>query len=70
MFCDPHFKRHNAVVEMDYTKAGKIKLLNTPFKFSETPAEVRMRLLLSGENTEEILKELLCNTDLDIERFR
>ena len=59
MFSDPHFKHHKVVVEVEHPKLGKIKLLNTPFKFSETPAEVRTRPPLWAEHTREVLSNLL-----------
>lgn len=59
MFSDPHFKHRKVVVEVEHPKLGKIKLLNTPFKFSETPAEVRTRPPLWAEHTREVLSSLL-----------
>jgi crotonobetainyl-CoA:carnitine CoA-transferase CaiB-like acyl-CoA transferase len=70
MFADPHFQHRKAVVEVDHPKLGKLKLLNTPFRFSETPAEVRMRPPLWGEHTDEVLKELLGYNDGDVRRLR
>ena len=59
MFSDPHFIHRKAVVEVEHPKLGKIKLLNTPFKLSETPAEVRTRPPLWAEHTREVLGDLL-----------
>jgi len=55
-FADPHLIYRKATVEIDHPKLGKITLLNTPFKFSETPAEVRRRPPLWAEHTKEILQ--------------
>jgi crotonobetainyl-CoA:carnitine CoA-transferase CaiB-like acyl-CoA transferase len=46
-------------VEVDHPKLGKVKLLRSPFRFSETPVEPRRRPPLYGENTREILGEVL-----------
>jgi len=59
IFSDPHFKHRKVLTEIEHPKLGKIKLLNTPFKFSETPAEVRASPPLWGEHTREILRDML-----------
>jgi crotonobetainyl-CoA:carnitine CoA-transferase CaiB-like acyl-CoA transferase len=59
IFSDPHFKHRKVLAEVEHPKLGRIKLLNTPFKFSETPAEVRSSPPLCGEHTREILRDLL-----------
>jgi len=59
IFSDPHFKHRKVLAEVEHPKLGKIRLLNTPFKFSETPAAVRSSPPLWGEHTREILRDLL-----------
>ncbi len=59
VFSDPHFRHRKATVEVEHPRLGKIEILNTPFKFSRTPAEVRGRPPLHGEHTREILSNLL-----------
>jgi crotonobetainyl-CoA:carnitine CoA-transferase CaiB-like acyl-CoA transferase len=59
MFADPHYQDHHVAVEMEHPKLGKVKLLNTPFKLSDTPAQVRTRPPLWAEHTREILSTLL-----------
>jgi len=56
-------------VEVEHPKLGKIKLLNTPFKLSGTPAEVRSRPPLWAENTREILGTLLGFSDEELDRM-
>ncbi len=63
LFSDPHFTYRNVLVEVDHPKRGRIKLLNTPFRFSETPAEVRTRPPLWAEHTREVLSDLLGYSD-------
>ncbi len=68
-FSDPHLEHRKVTVEMDHPKLGKIKLLNTPFKLSETPAEVRIRPPLWAEHTREVLSALLAYGDTEIDRL-
>lgn len=56
---DPHVNARDMFIEMDHPKAGKIKLINFPVKFSETPAQIKTPAPLLGENNNEILKEVL-----------
>jgi len=69
LFSDPHYQHHKMVVEVEHPKLGKIKLLNTPFKLSGTPAEVRSRPPLWAENTREILGTLLGFSDEELDRM-
>jgi succinate--hydroxymethylglutarate CoA-transferase len=50
------------VVEVAHPKAGKVKLLGVPYKFSETPASVRTAPPLLGQHTEEVLSSMLGMT--------
>jgi crotonobetainyl-CoA:carnitine CoA-transferase CaiB-like acyl-CoA transferase len=56
---DPHVVYRGLVVEVDHPKLGKVKLLKSPFRFSDTPVKPRQRPPLYGENTEEILKDVM-----------
>jgi len=69
IFSDPHFKHRKVLTEIEHSKLGKIKLLNTPFKFSETPAEVRASPPLWGEHTREILRDMLGYRKAQIDRL-
>ena len=46
-------------MEMDHPKAGKIKLINFPVKFSETPAVLKTPAPTLGQHNKEILTEIL-----------
>lgn len=69
MFTDPHFKHRKILVEVKHPKLGKIKLLNTPFKFSGTPAEVKTSSPLWGEHTREILVNILGYKETQLKRL-
>ena len=56
---DPQVLHRRMVVEMDHPKAGKVKLLGIPYKFSETPASVRFMAPLLGQHTQEVLSLML-----------
>lgn len=58
VFSDPQVLARGMVVEAEHPKAGPIKLVGTPVKLSETPAEVRRHPPMLGEHTREVLSEL------------
>ena len=58
MLADEQVRAREMVVEVDHAKAGRVKALGTPIKFSGTPGEVKRAAPLLGEHTREILREL------------
>ncbi len=70
MFRDPHLTYRQVSVEVDHPRLGRMRLLNTPFKLSGTPAEVRTRPPLWAEHTRHVLQELLHCSDTDLERLQ
>jgi formyl-CoA transferase len=56
---DAQVLHRQMVVEAAHPKAGKVRLLGVPYKFSETPAEVRAAPPLLGQHTETVLNSLL-----------
>jgi formyl-CoA transferase len=63
---DPQVLHRQMVVEAPHPKAGKVKLLGVPYKFSETPAEVRAAPPLLGQHTQQVLTEMLNMNVADI----
>jgi len=63
---DPQVLHRQMVVEVAHPRAGKVKLLGVPYKFSETPASVRTAPPLLGQHTEEVLATLLGMTAAEI----
>lgn len=55
---DKQAKARGLVTEIHHPKLGKIKVLGSPFHFSETPVQYRYHPPAHGEHTVEILKEL------------
>jgi crotonobetainyl-CoA:carnitine CoA-transferase CaiB-like acyl-CoA transferase len=60
---DTHLAAREMFVEVEHQKAGRIKVLNFPVKFSETPGEVRTAAPLIGQHNREVLKNLLGYSD-------
>lgn len=67
---DPHVKDRGLVVEVDHPKMGKIKLLRSPFRFSDMPTDPRSRPPLYGEHTLEILNDVMGASESEIESLR
>lgn len=67
---DAHVKYRELVIEVDHPKIGKLKLLRSPFRFSDTPVQPRKRPPLYAENTVEILHELAGITEQEIEGLK
>ena len=72
VFEDPHVLARDMKIEMDYPLAatGKVNLVGSPVKFSETPVQYRYAPPTCGEHTDEILKELLDLSETQIQELR
>jgi len=55
---DPHINARNMFVKINHKKAGQIKVINFPVKFSKTPGEIKTAAPELGEHNIEILTEL------------
>ena len=64
-----HVRYRKMVLELEHPKAGRIPVLGSAFKFSETPGEVRSPPPLRGQHSEEILSELGFRRE-EIEKLR
>ena len=58
VFADPHVRSRQMVVETQHPKAGPIRQIGVPIKFSDTPGEIRLPAPEMGEHTDEILGAL------------
>jgi CoA:oxalate CoA-transferase len=56
---DPHTQAREMIVQVKHSKAGKLKVVNSPIKLSRTPVRLERANPELGENTEEILAGLL-----------
>jgi formyl-CoA transferase len=69
VFADPQVRHNNVVVEFDHPRAGKVRTVGMPIKFSETPAKIRLPPPMLGQHTQEIL-DMLGYTDAQIDQLR
>lgn len=58
MHDDPQARARDMIVEVDHPKAGKVKTLGHPVKFSDTPASVVRAAPRLGQHTREILDKM------------
>ena len=66
----PHTLARNMVVEAEHSECGPVKLVNTPFKFSNSQPGVRTAPPTLGQHTDEILAEHLGYESAAIKSLR
>jgi formyl-CoA transferase len=70
VFDDPHVKARGLKVEIPHPTAGKVSLVRSPMRFSETPIEHNTPPPLLGEHTDEVLKGVLGKSAAEIAALR
>ena len=70
VFQDPQVLHRKMVEEIDHPRAGRIRLVGLPVKFTDTPAEIRTPPPVLGEHTQEVLQGLLGYDPARIEKLR
>jgi crotonobetainyl-CoA:carnitine CoA-transferase CaiB-like acyl-CoA transferase len=55
MLADPQVKARDMVVETEHPKAGRVKGIGHPIKFTDTPGEMKRPAPLLGQHTREVL---------------
>jgi crotonobetainyl-CoA:carnitine CoA-transferase CaiB-like acyl-CoA transferase len=68
MLADPQVKARQMVIEVEHPRAGRVKAVGMPIKFSATPGEARRAAPLLGEHTREVL-EAIGYSAADIEKL-
>ena len=63
-------KERGMVVDMKQPRVGTVKLLGCPVKMSETRPTPKGPAPALGENTEEVLKELLNLEEVEVKSLR
>jgi len=67
---DPHIAYRKMLVEIDQPRVGKMRIVGSPIRLSETPGEVYAPAPLLGEHSEQILKNILGYTEAEIEQLK
>lgn len=56
---DPQLNERGMFVNVEHPNAGKVRVVNFPVKFSETPVEIRSAAPVLGQDNVDVLTELL-----------
>lgn len=67
---DPQIAHRNMLIEHDNPKVGKVKFPGNPLKLSKTPPDTSQRAPLLGENSIEILRDILKYSNEQIEQMK
>jgi crotonobetainyl-CoA:carnitine CoA-transferase CaiB-like acyl-CoA transferase len=70
VFAEPQAIARGLRFEMPHPRAGKVSLVRSPMRFSETPVEHQLPPPLLGEHTDEVLRGLLGRSDAQIAQLR
>jgi succinate--hydroxymethylglutarate CoA-transferase len=65
-----HVQARNMVVEMEHGGCGKIKMVNTPVKYSESKPSIRSVPPMLGQHTDEVLREVLGMNESEISQLK
>ena len=66
---DPHLAARNMFIDLEHAKAGKVRTVNNPIKFSLTPTERKTAAPTLGQHSREILSKILGLTDAQIDEL-
>ena len=69
VFADPQVQAREMRVELDHPLAGKVPLIGSPLKLSDSPVSYRRHPPLLGEHTKDVLREIGLS-DADIAGYR
>ncbi|MDY6835472.1 MAG: CoA transferase [Chloroflexota bacterium] len=67
---DPQALANDYVVAFDHPSLGSLRVPGYPIHFSETPADTKQPAPQLGEHTEEVLRDVGCCSQQDIELLR
>jgi crotonobetainyl-CoA:carnitine CoA-transferase CaiB-like acyl-CoA transferase len=70
VFEEPQVKARGIKVELDHPVAGRLPTVASPMRFSATPVEYKLAPPVLGQHTEEILRDLLKKTDVEIAKLK
>ena len=67
---DPHIAHRKMLVEVDQPRVGKMRIVGSPIRLSETPGEVYAPAPLLGQHSEEVLRTTLGYSAEDIRTLK
>ena len=67
---DEHFRQRGSVIEVEHPVLGKVKMQGITPKLSRTPGRVRHPGRAMGEDTDEVLSQILGYSQREIETLR
>lgn len=67
---DPQVIAREMVLDVEHPRAGKLKVVGTPMKFSRTPCQIEKASPDLGEHTEDILMKQLDLSLVEIEKLK
>ena len=67
---DPHIAYRKMLVEVDQPRVGKMRIVGSPIRLSETPGEVYAPAPLLGQHSEEVLRTILGYSAEDIRALK
>jgi crotonobetainyl-CoA:carnitine CoA-transferase CaiB-like acyl-CoA transferase len=70
ILADPHIEARGLIKELERSDGTEVKVLGFPAKLSKTPADYRRAPPRSGEDTTDVLRDVLGLPDDEIERLK
>jgi len=70
VFREPQVQARGMQIELPHSVAGKVTLVGSPMKFSETPIKHEMPPPALGQHTDEILTQFLMKSKSDIDKLK
>jgi len=67
---DPQILEREMIIEAQHPRAGKLKVIGTPMKFSRTPCRIEKACPDLGEHTAEVLSNLIGLSEDEIRELR
>jgi formyl-CoA transferase len=70
VFAEPQAVARGLGMELPHPSAGKVALVRSPMRFSETPVQQNVPPPTLGQHTDEVLKSLLGKSEGEVARLR